>query len=572
MKKVKGTRKKRKLGVKHKILLPVLIVNLIVCVGLGSILGSRMSSFSKDMAAQQALTAARFTARSVNYADIMGFNPGDEDGQRYQTIANVLDRAREQAGALYAYTLTTDGTYVYYGVEAAQEEAIGSVFEEDYASLEAAFLGEEILDTTIYYTEDGILISCYVPILDEQGNVVSILGCDYDAEEIANKNRTNTFMVVVSTLTGLILLAVISITALNRVLRPLNGTMKIAAKIRDCDLSENEEVVHADDEIGELAESFLVVSDGLREIISDISYQLGEMSRGNYCVTSRCAERYQGTYAEILTALNGIRDELNDTLVQITVATAQVNDGTLQIATGAQKLSSDNAEQASSVEEISDSIESIAGEVGITAQSAQEAVMLSREAGDRVAESGRYMKEFETVMERVGEQSAQIGNIIQTIDSIAFQTNLLALNAAVEAARAGEAGKGFSVVADEVRNLAQRSAEAAKDTGALIEGTTASISESLKIAQKAEEALEKVAASAARAEEKVREISAACSRQAESTDQINRHISQIAGVVQENSALAEETAATCEELSAQTQSMDSLMKRFKVRQKRGLFS
>lgn len=558
---------KRRIGVKQKILIPVLAVNLIVCLGLGIALGARMSSVSKEMAAQQALAAARFTAKSVDTEVILGLQPGDESGEVYQAVAEALEQARMEAGVMFAYTLTTDGYRVYYGVEASQEETIGSVFEESYESLKTAFDGEDILDTTLYYTEDGVLISCYVPLFDKAGNVVSILGCDYDAQEIASKNKTNTSIVCGCTVVGLILMVVVSTGILNSVLRPLKGATMIAGKIRACDLSETENIVHSTDEIGELSESFTVVADGLREIIRDISYQLGEMSRGNYCVKSNCADRYQGDYAEILQALRGIREELNDTIGQIAVATSQVNDGTAQIAVGAQKLSIDNTEQASSVEEISDSIESIASEVTATAQSAQEAVELSREAGNRVEESNRYMKEFETAMDEISRRSVQISGIIQTIDNIAFQTNLLALNAAVEAARAGEAGKGFSVVADEVRVLAQKSAEAAKNTGELIEGTTHAIEEGLKLAEKTEAALLKVAESTVRAEEKVQEISEACDRQARSTEQINQHISQITAVVHENSALAEETAATCEELSAQTQSMDALMKRFKVEQK-----
>lgn len=565
MKKGKDNFKQLRLGVKWKILIPVVIVNILVCATMGIFLGSRMKTTATQLAAEQALMAAHSAAASMDPAFLKELKQGDETTEAYQQAAAALDAARESAGAIFAYTLTTDGYYVYYGVEATQEERIGSVFEENYDALEDAFLGEEILDNTIYYTDDGVLISCYVPIFDEDGSVISIMGCDYDAQEIANKNRTNTVMVVFCTLVGLVLLGAVSIINLNRVLRPLDGATQIAAKIRACDLSETEGIVYSNDEIGELTRSFVVVSDGLREIINDISYQLGEMSRGNYRVESSCPERYQGTYAEILEALRGIRGELNDTILQIATATSQVNDGTMQIAIGAQKLSSDNAEQAASVEEISSSIELIADEVNATAQGAREAVSLSHEAGVRVEESGRYMKAFAETMQEINDKSAQISNIIQTIDSIAFQTNLLALNAAVEAARAGEAGKGFSVVADEVRMLAQKSAEAAKNTGTLIEGTTAAISHSLEFAQQTEDALKKVADSSAKAEDKVREIFEACNRQASNAEQINQNVSQIASVVQANSALAQETAATCEELSAQTQSMDGLMRRFQVK-------
>ena len=564
MKTKEFTRKKFRGGVKQKILLPIMAISLIVCAGLGIIMGIRMSHVSQDLAAQQALAAARFTAKSVPYTDLIGFQPGEENSERYQTVVKALDRARREAGALFAYTLTTDGRNVYYSAEAAQEEAIGSSFEESYETLKPAFLGEEILDSTIYHTEDGVLISCYVPIFDDDGNVVCILGCDYNAADIALKSKMSTIIVILCTVVGLILLAAVSIFNLNRVLRPLQGVTEIAAKLRDCDLSPTEDVVHSNDEIGELAETFVMVSDGLREMIHDIRYQLNEMSHGNYCVKSNCPDRYQGACAEILVALRGIRQELNDTIGQIVDSTAQVNNNTMQISAGAQRLRTENADESSAVEEIAFSIENIAHEVSSTAESAQEAVKLSQEASDHVKESDRYMQEFRVAMEEINEKSEQIGKIIQIIDIIAFQTNLLALNAAVEASRAGEAGKGFSVVAEEVRALARKSAEAAKDTGELIAGTTQAIHGSLSLAAKTEGALQKVADRAVRVEEKVREISAACDRQASSTEQINQHISQIKAVVQENDALAEETATTCRELSEQTQAMDMLMKRFRV--------
>src|SRR5699024_4355590 len=127
-----------------------------------------------------------------------------------------------------------------------------------------------------------ILISCYVPIFDEDGNVVSIMGCDYDAQEIANKNRTNTIVVIFCTLMGLMLLTVVTILNLNHVLRPLVSTTEIAARLRACDLSPVKDVTYSKDEIGELTHTFVAMQNGLRELIHDIRYQLGEMSRGNY--------------------------------------------------------------------------------------------------------------------------------------------------------------------------------------------------------------------------------------------------------------------------------------------------
>lgn len=556
----------KRMSIKWKILIPVLLVNVVVCATLGSVLGARMSKTTADLAAQQALVAARMTSKAVNVDEIMMLQAGDEDTELYLNAAKALDEVRAEAGVLYAYTLTTDGKEVFYGLEAAAEEPIGSVFEESYESLESAFQGDEILDSTIYYTEDGILISCYVPLYDSEGNVACIMGCDYDAEEISNKKRTNLMLVVSCTFLGIVFLTITSVFSISRVLRPLDGATRIAAKMRNCDLSRTDDVVYSNDEIGDLARAFSSVADGLREIIDDIRYQLGEMKNGNYIVESRCPEHYAGDYSEILDALTGIREGLNDALNQIGLAVSQVNDGTIQIAEGAQRLSIDTSNQTSSVAEISDAIQNIAEAINETARGAGEAVAMSRDASTHVEESNRCMKEFAAAMNEIDEKSKQISAIIQTIDSIAFQTNILALNAAVEAARAGAAGKGFSVVADEVRMLAQKSAAAAADTGELIEGTTSAIEHSLALAHRTEAALEKVAGSTVLTEERIREISEACSREAEATEHINGSVNQITAIVQANSALSEETAATCQELSAQTQSMNMLMKRFKLKQ------
>lgn len=176
MKQKQSLRNTVRFGVKAKILIPVIVVNVIVCATLGIFLERRMQNTATELAAELALIAAQSIADSIDPSDLLGLQEGDETTDTYQRVAAAMDSARAEAGVLYAYTLTTDGTNVYYGVEAAQEEPepIGSVFEEDYASLEQVFLGEELLDTTIYHTEDGILISCYVPIFDEDGNVVTI--------------------------------------------------------------------------------------------------------------------------------------------------------------------------------------------------------------------------------------------------------------------------------------------------------------------------------------------------------------------------------------------------------------
>ena len=148
------------------------------------------------------------------------------------------------------------------------------MFEEDYAFLAPAFAGEEILDKTIYYTEDGILISCYVPIRDQNGTVVSIMGCDYDASEIASILSRNTLLVVLISLLGIIILAAVSILVISHVMRPLKITMRIASRVRNCDLEKGPPIDYSNDELGELTRAFITLADELREIIYDIRQQL----------------------------------------------------------------------------------------------------------------------------------------------------------------------------------------------------------------------------------------------------------------------------------------------------------
>lgn len=560
--------KKRKqtknISVKWKILTPILLLATLVCIGQGVFLGARMSQITREMAAEEALLAARATADSVDVEILTNFQHGDENSSTYIRAAELLDEARTDAGVRFAYALVATGQTVQYALDASQEEAIGSVFEESYDTLADAFHGIEILDTTIHYTEDGTLISCYVPLRDSGGTVLAILGCDYDAEEIAQMMRLNILFVVVLTAVGILLLGVVATVVISRVLYPLQTATAIAEKIRKCDLSRNENLTYSNDEIGLLTTTFASTADNLREMIQDIRYQLGEMHDGNYCVHSACPERYQGDYMEILTAMNGIRSGLNGTMREINEASAQVNVGSAQIATGTVHLSESTSELTVSVSHISDAMQDIYDQTQRVAHHVATAVEKSQNAGACVEEGNARLREFIATIQQVEEKSNQIGNIVHTIDGIASQTNLLALNAAVEAARAGEAGKGFSVVAEEVRSLAQKSASASKNTAELIAETVHAIRHSLTLAQKTTEVLAQIAESTVEAEKQVSIISESCVVQSASIERVNHDVQGINDVVQANNALAEETAATCEELSSQATAIYQHMTRFKM--------
>ncbi|MBF0530556.1 MAG: MCP four helix bundle domain-containing protein [Deltaproteobacteria bacterium] len=243
----------------------------------------------------------------------------------------------------------------------------------------------------------------------------------------------------------------------------------------------------------------------------------------------------------------------------LTEGADQVTSAADQVSAASQELAEGSSEQAAAVEETSASLEEMTSMTRQNADNASQANTLMGESKAVVTRAGSSMKEMTKAMSEISSSGQEIGKIIKTIDEIAFQTNLLALNAAVEAARAGEAGAGFAVVADEVRNLAQRAAEAAKNTASLIEGTITQINRGTELVRTADQAFTEVSIATGKVEELVGEISAASNEQAQGIDQINQAMTQMDQVTQKNAANAEETASAAEELNAQSSSMRDIV-------------
>lgn len=221
-------------------------------------------------------------------------------------------------------------------------------------------------------------------------------------------------------------------------------------------------------------------------------------------------------------------------------------------------------EQASSVEELATRIGEISGQAKKTAESAVEVRSRTHQAGEEVSACNHKMQELVDAMNRIDQSSQEIGKIIKTIEDIAFQTNILALNAAVEAARAGEAGKGFSVVAEEVRLLAGKSAEASKSTYELIGNSMEVVQEGTKIAAEAADTLLEVMDSINSVVGAIDGIAAVSREQSEEVMQVSEGINQISVVVQSNSDTAQEGASASEELSAEAASLTYMVSQFKL--------
>ncbi len=319
------------------------------------------------------------------------------------------------------------------------------------------------------------------------------------------------------------------------------------------------------DETGILAEATEKIVSTTRDIITDMGWGLGEMADGNFEIESNSQHLYIGDFQPLAASMYKIMEQLTATLLRIDGSAEQVASGSEQVSVGAQALSQGTTEQASSTEELAATIADILRQVRETAQNAEEAHVRSIDSGKETEVCNRQMQEMISAMNEIEHKSTEIGNIIKTIEDIAFQTNILALNAAVEAARAGVAGKGFAVVADEVRNLASKSAEASKSTSALIEGSVKAVHKGTQIANDTAESLSKVVESAQTVSHLVDQIAAAAAEQSNAIEQVTVGVDQISSVVQTNSATAEQSAAASEELSQQAQMLKNLVAKFKLR-------
>jgi len=264
-------------------------------------------------------------------------------------------------------------------------------------------------------------------------------------------------------------------------------------------------------------------------------------------------------------ALSVMTYNLNNVMANINTASDQVAAGSNQVSDSSMSLSQGATEQASSIEELSASIEQISGQTKLNASNAEEAENKANTTKEIATQGNQQMTEMLTAMNDINESSSNISRIIKVIDEIAFQTNILALNAAVEAARAGEHGKGFAVVAEEVRNLAARSADAARETTTMIEGSIDKVNNGTDIANRTAEALSEIVDGISTVTELVSQIAVASNEQALGVDQINQGIIQISNVVQSTSATAQETAAASEELSSQADLLKQEVSTFKLK-------
>ncbi len=276
----------------------------------------------------------------------------------------------------------------------------------------------------------------------------------------------------------------------------------------------------------------------------------------------RVTADYNGIYNTMKDNINNLLDTLDDSLVQVSLSAEQVTSAADEISRGSQSLAQSASEQASSLEEISSSLHQMNKMAKQNASNAKDCQVLAANAQSITYEGVEHMKKMSTSIEKIKDSSNSTAKIIKTIDEIAFQTNLLSLNAAVEAARAGDAGRGFAVVAEEVRNLALKSAEAAKNTAKLIEESVNNSNEGVNINKEVTKSLEAINFQVNKVSEFIAGISNSSEQQSVGIEQINIGIAQMNQLTQQNAAFSEESASSSEELSAQAQQMRSMVSAF----------
>lgn len=321
----------------------------------------------------------------------------------------------------------------------------------------------------------------------------------------------------------------------------------------------------AEDEIGSLADDFRKTVTILHKIIEDLSNILEEFSHGNYTVHSGCKDAYVGDFQTVMDKLVATVNNVSATLHLIRNASDEVAAGAGQLAESSQDLAKGAEDQSTAVDSLVASVTEVANQVIANSKSTDIVHDKAKEVGAEANISQNKMKDLMVAMERISETSQEIEKVIVEIESIASQTNLLSLNASIEAARAGEAGKGFAVVAEQIRMLAESSADSAETSKHLLEANRAEVVRGNEATQETAASLNKVLEELDHIIGEVANIRTASDHQAVSVKQIEAGVKQISDVIQSNSAASQEASATSEELSAEADSLDALVGRFKLR-------
>lgn len=557
--KMKDYKIEKKLFVSFRTILVMMMISLVVCI-VGLIYVS--TSFTDFYNYYHAITSNTLDSRmsvqgAVKSVAITLLTDDEASIERFQNDASTYaTRLGENLNTLQQ---------MYRGDTTQIEETIAALtMAGEYRQKlnEYVLAGKHAEALDVYMNEYGptmTIVQKNMQAIDEEVTVLA--EGSYNTTRIVDKFAIG--VAVVISIISLITTLRIANSLIEMMRKPIQEVEQAAREMAAGSLNVNIEY-ESEDEIGSLADSMRVLCSNVNTIIEDIGMILGELSDGNFKITSQCLDQYVGDYEPILTAMRAIRDKLNDTLVRINESAELVATGSEQLAVGAQALAEGSMEQAGAVEELTATVEDVSNMAEKNASDAEEAYQKVAEAERKADASQQSLYDLTEAMKVINEMSLKIQDIITAIEDIASQTNLLSLNASIEAARAGEAGRGFAVVADQIGKLAVDSARSAADTKGLIVESMEEIRRGSEITEKTVEGIKDVLASIKVFEEMSKNSSDTSRNQADMLNQVQMGIEQISTTVQSNSSAAEETSATSQELSTQADYLKNEVNKFKL--------
>ena len=512
-----------------------------------------------DGSASDIMVSAPIYKGGVKGNKIVGTVIAVVDGKRLSEIVSsvnvgetgdvyVIDQTgRTIADAEYSYVLSQENT-----IEASATD--DSLVE--FAEAEKAALAGDMASALVDYEGERSFL-CVAP-LEGYGWAVGAMASQ--SEYIDAYVKAAIFSVIVAfVLIGITFLVMRK--WMHDSLDPLKKVAVLVKGVAGGDYSQSMSY-NSMDEIGEIVSACNAMIDSNSAVIEDAGRVLGAMAVGDFTQTPNA--QYVGVFKQLEEALQRICANMHVTFKTISDVSQSVGNGSQEVDAGATTLAQGTTEQAAAIEQLSSTLNDVIKQVHLTATHSAEADKIVVEANTKAVKGAEQMKLLEEAMANIEHTSNDISKIIKSIEDIAFQTNILALNAAVEAARAGSAGKGFSVVADEVRSLAAKSADAAKSTTELIEAALVAIGNGVEASKITGQYLADVTASMQGVVEKIEEISRATGEQSDALDQIASGADQISSVVQTNSATAEESAAASASMKMEADRLQGIMAKIKI--------